>query len=183
MNRILTIALLCCATLTAHAAPGAHGPNGEHLDAPAATASAVTTLPVIEANTEGFELVGTLHGDELSVLVDRYDTNAPVTTGTLDVELGTIKAQSKMHHDIGDFSFTDPKLLAALRQPGDHALVFTLVTGNDADLMEGKLVVAPGTDGHRHWQFKRVAWFVAALLAVLLLTAIAWRVRARRSIS
>jgi hypothetical protein len=183
MKRIPIIAWLCCVTLTAHAAPGAHGPNGEHLDAPATVAGAATTLPVIEANTEGFELVGTLHEDELSVLVDRYDTNEPVTTGTLDVELGTIKAQSKLHHDIGDFSFTDPKLLAALRQPGDHALVFTLVTGNDTDLIEGKLAVAPGTDSHGHRQLGRVAWFVAALLAVLLLIAIVWRIRARRSIS
>lgn len=183
MIRPLMMALLLCATLTVHAGPGAHGPDGEHLDAPAANTGTAATRPVIEANTESFELVGTLHDDELSVLVDRYDTNAPVTTGTLEVELGSIKAQSKLHQDIGDFSFTDPKLLAALRQPGDHALVFTLVTGNDTDLIEGKLAGAPGADGPGPWHFGRVAWIVTGLLAAIVLVVLAWRVRARRSIS
>lgn len=182
MIRPLMTALLFCATLAVQAAPGAHGPGGEHLDAPA-THAAATTRPMIEANTESFELVGTLHEDELSVLVDRYDTNVPVTTGTLEVELGTIKAQSTLHHDVGDFSFTDPKLLAALRQPGDHALVFTLVTGNDTDLIEGRLTVAADTDPHDHWHPGRAAWIAAGALAAALLLAIAWRVRARRSIS
>lgn len=182
MIRELTTALLLCAALTVHAAPGAHGPSGEHLDAPASDAGRAATRPTIEANTEGFELVGTLHDDELSVLVDRYDTNAPVTTGTLEAELGAIKAQSTLHQDIGDFSFTDAKLLAALRQPGDHALVFTLITGNDADLIEGKLTIPSGAQGQGHWHLPRAAWIGAGVLASMLLAVITWRIRRRRSL-
>jgi len=183
MMKLFATVWLLCAALNVHAGPGAHGPNGEHLDAPAGTAVTATARPVIEANTENFELVGTLHDDELSVLVDRYDTNVPVTTGTLEVELGAIKAHSRLHHDMGDFSFTDPKLLAALRQPGDHALVFTLITGNDTDLIEGKLSVSTGTDGHGGWRPTRAAWIaVGIILVAALLFAFVWRARTRRSI-
>lgn len=179
----LTMLWLCAALLQpAHAGPGAHGPNGEHLDAPAAAVAGAASLPMIEANTESFELVGTLHDDEFSVLVDRYETNAPVTTGTLEVELGAIKAKATLHADIGDFSFTDPKLLAALRQPGDHALVFTLVTGSDSDLIEGALRMPKDADAHGHWHASTATKTGAAMLVALVAGLAAWRARRRRTI-
>lgn len=179
MIRQLFLTLLLSLACAAHAAPGAHGPNGEHLDAPASTSAAAYAQPVIEANTESFELVGTLAADELSVMVDRYVTNEPVLNGTLEVEFNGIKAQGKLHADFGDYSFTDEKLLKALRQPGNHALVFTLVAGNESDLIEGSLNVA--ADGHAHglgalWQ-ARWPWIV--LLVAVVLAAAAWGVRRR----
>lgn len=185
MIRLLMSSLWLCVALTlpaAHAAPGAHGPNGEHLDAPGATAAGAASRPVIEANTESFELVGTLQDGEFSVLVDRYETNEPVTTGTLEVEFGQLKAQGKLNADVGSFSFTGPTLLAALRQPGDHALVFTLVTGNDTDLIEGKLRVAQRGDTHGHWHASPVVKVGAAVLVVLFVIAMAWRLRRRRTV-
>ncbi|AZG17160.1 hypothetical protein [Cupriavidus pauculus] len=183
MIRTCLAALCLCAALShpALAGPGAHGPNGEHLDAPAAGVPAGAARPGIEASTEGFELVGTLHADEFSVLVDRYDTNEPVTTGTLEVELGPIKAQARLHADIGDFSFADPKLLAALRQPGEHVLVFTLVTGHDTDLIEGALRTPPDTDARGQWHAGKLAAAVLAGLAVLAAAVTAWRLRRRRT--
>ena len=175
MIRQLFLILLLSLVCAAHAAPGAHGPNGEHLDAPVSIGAATNAQPVIEANTEAFELVGTLAADELSVMVDRYVTNEPVLNGTLEVEFNGINAQGKLHADFGDYSFTDEKLLKALRQPGNHALVFTLVAGNESDLIEGNLSVA--ADGHAHgfgafWQ-ARWPWIV--LLAAVVLAAAAWR--------
>ncbi|MBB2917667.1 hypothetical protein [Cupriavidus alkaliphilus] len=168
---------LAIALPAAHAGPGAHGPNGEHLDAPADTGAAAHAQPSIEANTEAFELVGTLATEELSVMVDRYVTNEPVLDGTLEVEFNGIKAQGKLHADAGDYAFTDEKLLQALRRPGQHALVFTLVTGNESDLIEGTLNVA--ADEHEHgiaWWQARWPWLV--LLAALV-AAGAWRVQRR----
>jgi hypothetical protein len=57
----------------ARAAPGAHGPNGEHLDSPAATRTA-SALPRVEAKSEAFELVAELRDGALVILVDRYAT-------------------------------------------------------------------------------------------------------------
>ena len=76
---------LCLATVLilfhaafAVASPGAHGPNGEHLDSPAQTASGTNAVPRMEAKSEAFELVGQLRDHEFSMLVNRFETNEPV---------------------------------------------------------------------------------------------------------
>ncbi|WP_354686782.1 hypothetical protein [Cupriavidus necator] len=185
MIRHIFFSLLLSLACAAQAGPGAHGPGGEHLDAPAASGATADARPTIEASTEMFELVGTLAADELSVLVDRYATNEPVLDGTLEVEFNGIQAPGKLHADVGDYSFTDERLLKALRQPGNHALVFTLVAGNDADLIEGHLNVAGDAHAHGLEAFRRSPWrwaVLALLIAVALaLAAAAWR-RQRRHI-
>ncbi|SCU80094.1 conserved exported hypothetical protein [Cupriavidus necator] len=181
MRQLLATVLLLLACL-AHAAPGAHGPSGEHLDAPSSSGSAGNAQPTIEAHTEAFELVGTLAADELSVLVDRYETNEPVLNGTLEVELSGIKAQGKLHADFGDYSFTDEKLLKALRQPGAHPLVFTLIAGNDTDLIEGTLNVAANQHAHGQWEFFRSPWLWAGLFVAAALAAAFWRLRRRNAL-
>jgi hypothetical protein len=141
--------------------PGAHGPNGEHLDAPSQVAS-VGSRPRLEAATDAFELVATLYADKLSILIDRFATNEPVLQAKLSVESGGIKAEARFHEDHGDFTIEDPKLLALLQKPGEHALVFTLVAGEESDLLDALLRVAGDgagsahDDGHSH-ALERVA--------------------------
>ena len=133
--------LLSFAASTVLAGPGAHGPNGEHLDAPAGGQSQTLAgqAPRIETFTETFELVGSLQPEGLSILIDRYDTNEPVLDGTLEVELNGVKAAAVFHADHGDYAISDAALLKALAQPGKHALVFTLTSGKDSDLLEATL--------------------------------------------
>lgn len=159
-----------CAMAPAFASPGAHGPNGEHLDGPAATAGG-TAAPRVETFTEAFELVGHLSGGELSVLIDRYETNEPVLNATLEVEHKGMKAQAKFHKDMGDYAIDDPKLLAALSKPGSHILLFTLVAGDEGDLLEGTLVVGP-EQTQEHEQFDGWPWVIGAAIAAALLAAI-----------
>jgi hypothetical protein len=190
------LALALAATLAlqpALAAPGAHGPNGEHLDAPAMQAT-TSALPRLQTQTEAFELVATLQATELSVLVDRFATNEPVLGATLEVEAGGIKARATFHADLGDYAFDDAKLLALLRTPGEHALVFTLVAGAETDLLDGALVTtaagaaAAAAHGHAHGEhghddhdhghdhtLEYVAWGVGGVL--VLAGAYAWRRR------
>lgn len=123
------------------AAIGAHGPNGEHLDAPVQQGSA-SAVPKLQAKSELFELVATLGGGELSILIDRYDTNEPVLGATVEVESGALKAAAKFQGDHGDYAVDDPALLQALAQPGEHALVFTVAAGPQADLLDGTLHIA-----------------------------------------
>ncbi|MGZ8301174.1 MAG: hypothetical protein ACXW2U_00570 [Telluria sp.] len=169
--KLLHVLFIClCAMAPAFASPGAHGPNGEHLDGTVAAAGGAEA-PRVETFTEAFELVGHLSGGELSVLIDRYETNAPVLNGKLEVEYKGIKAQAKFHADLGDYAIDDPKLLAALYRPGAHPLLFTLIAGDESDLLEGTLVVgaAPtGEHGHSHWR----PWLIGAALAAALFAAI-----------
>ncbi|MBI5722276.1 MAG: hypothetical protein HZC37_31760 [Burkholderiales bacterium] len=168
------------------AAPGAHGPNGEHLDGPAA-AGARAALPRVEAKSETFELVAELKGGELVVLVDRYESNEPVLGARLEVESGALKAVAAFRAEQGDYLVKDPALLKALAAAGEHALVFTLAAGNDSDLLDGTLVIAravPGGDpGHSHGAggdhghshaLQRAAWIGGALLVLSLLSGLWW---------
>jgi hypothetical protein len=185
-RRACVAATLAASVACAQAAPGAHGPNGEHLDPKSGSATA-TALPRLEAKSEQFELVATLTGGELSILVDRYETNEPVLNARLEVESGSLKAVATFHEDHGDYAVTDPALLKALSAPGEHALVFTLVAGKDSDLLDGTLVTAQaatgehGHDGetdHDHGT-ERAAWLGAAAVGVGLVSVVAWRRRRR----
>lgn len=181
------LAVAACAALAAPLAialPGAHGPNGEHLDGVAAAAGSASALPRLESHSDTFELVATLAGDELSILVDRYDTNEPVLGATVEVESGPLKAVAKFHTDHGDYAVGSKPLLEALARPGEHPLVFTIVAGDQSDLLEGTLkVTAEQLDhGHDHDHDPLFTPLRATLggAAVLLLGGTAvWMVRRR----
>ena len=170
-----TVTLLFCAlcalfaVASAMASPGAHGPNGEHLDGPAgAGAGAASTMPRIETFTEAFELLGHLSGGELSIMIDRYETNEPVLNATLEVQYQDLTAKATFHADQGDYAVDDKIFLAAISKPGAHALLFTLTAGADSDLLEGTLTVAPAAAPHqdRHWPRRR--WLLAGATGVAL---------------
>ncbi|HMN77191.1 MAG TPA: hypothetical protein PKC97_14085 [Burkholderiaceae bacterium] len=188
-------ALLVCGNTPAFAAPGAHGPNGEHLDSPSMMRAA-SALPRVEAKSEAFELVAELRASELSILVDRYDSNEPVLGAQLEVESGSLKAVAAFRAEQGDYVVTDAAMLKALAAPGEHGLVFTLVAGKDSDLLDGTLVGtaarvaasakddhghAHGGDDHGHdHELERSAWIGAGVAALGLIGGIAWWRQRRR---
>lgn len=182
-------ALLVCGNTPVLAAPGAHGPNGEHLDGPASMRAA-SSLPRVEAKSEVFELVAELRASELAILVDRYESNEPVLGAKLEVESGALKAVAAFRAEQGDYVVTDAAMLKALAAPGEHGLVFTLVAGKDSDLLDGTLVGmaarvaaaakddhghAHGDDEHGHdHELERAAWIGAGVAALGLIGGIAW---------
>jgi hypothetical protein len=173
------LALLLCAAFfpSAWPAPGAHGPDGEHLDGPGGHSHAASTdAPRVQAHTEAFELVATLADGELSILIDRYETNEPVLGAQVEVVAAGRKAKAKFHVDHGDYAVDDETFLQALRQPGEHALVFTVVAGTESDLIDGVLRVdAAHADDHGHDHEHSLGGRLAAGAgAVLLLVAAAW---------
>lgn len=188
---VLAFFLTLCSA-AAWASPGAHGPNGEHLDTPTAAAGSASTAPRMEARSESFELVAHLRGDELSMLINRFETNEPVLKAQVEVESGTAKATAKFHEDMGDYAVDDPAFLKALKAPGSHPLVVTILAGEESDLLEGTLQTGPATtasgDDHGHAHdgaghsdghgIPNVVWVVLVML--LLAAASAWRTRRSR---
>lgn len=145
-GRMALAAGLCLLPLSlACASPGAHGPNGEHLDGPAAV-SASSGLPRTEAHSEQFEIVGRLAASGLVLYVSRYETNEAVLGAQLDVELGNLKARAAFEAEPGSYRLSDKKLVDALHQAGNHSLVFTVTAGADSDLLDGTLAVAAHDD-------------------------------------
>jgi len=126
----------------AAAAPGAHGPNGEHLDAASANSSAAGSEPRLESFSETFELVARLQPEALVLELVRYASNEPVTNAKVEVGNGAAKALAVFDAPSGSYRVSDAALLQSLRATGTHSLMFTVNAAPDADLLEGKLLVA-----------------------------------------
>lgn len=162
----ILLAALLAASLPAHA-----GDGHDHGEAPAAATGVV--LPAVTAVSEGFELVGRLGGGELSILIDRIDSNEPVLGARLSVELDGRTVEAPFHADHGDYSMTDASLLALLEKPGVKALTFTLISGDESDLLTGEMDIhdEPAAAGHvanwRDYALQGAAVALAILLAVV----------------
>jgi hypothetical protein len=140
----------------------AHG-GEEHGDGakPAAVASAA---PRAEAQTEQFELLATPANGQLTIYLDRYATNEPVTGAKVEVESGSWKASAQAAAD-GSYRVQAPQFA----KPGQYPLLFTVQAGNESDLIETTLVVgepakpetAAGHRGNTMW------WWVGGALAAL----------------
>jgi hypothetical protein len=125
----------------------------------------------VEANSDLFELVATLVGGELSILIDRFATNEPVLKAQVEVESGVLKALAKFHTNIGDYVVDDPAMLKKLSTPGEHPLVITVLAGKDSDLLDAVMRVPESLVGHDHgihWE-----WWALVALATLVLLGIA----------
>ena len=151
--------------LPAAGGPGAHGPGGEHLDAPSQVLSAGAGVPRVEAKSELFELVARVEGGTLSILVDRYDTNEPVLDAVVEVEAGALKGRTAFRREQGDYALDDPALVKLLASPGAHAVVFTVAAGKDSDLLEGSMQVAANAAPRGHAYGELAAWVGGALVA------------------
>lgn len=182
LSRFLFIFLL--GMPAAFAAPGAHGPDGEHLDAPGGGHAHTDAGPRIESADGSFELLGHLQEEELSILIDRYDTNEPVLGGKLEVEANGVKVPARFHADHGDYAVDDAQFLKSIAAPGRHALVFTLPAGNESARLEGTLDVAAahGTRAHEDEHARSLTrWTVAGGLLALVLTVLAIRLVRRKT--
>ncbi|HEV8312605.1 MAG TPA: hypothetical protein VGQ23_06025 [Burkholderiaceae bacterium] len=176
----LAVSLLACACAAA-ASPGAHGPNGEHLDAPTAAAAATGGGdPRLETFSEQFELVARLQRDALVIDLGRYATNEPVANAKIEIESGASKAQAMFDAASGSFRVTDRALLQSLSSPGTHTLMFTISAGKEADLLEATLRVPapPAAQGGlplSAWPMAASAVFVAGV------ALFGWRRRGARA--
>ncbi len=179
-------ALMLSVTLPVAAAPGAHGPDGEHLDAPT-IASSGPMLPRLEAHSDLFELVAELQGGQLRIYVDRYASNEPVANASVEVEAGSLRALAAYQATEGYYLLADPALMERLAVPGEHALVFTVLAAADADLLNGILdtraaVVGDGhghDHGHSH-ALEWAAWGAGGLLAAGLVIVVLRRLKQRQ---
>jgi len=178
IGAILTASLLAVIPVLVWAGPGAHGPNGEHLDSPK-TDNPMQAGLRIEANSDIFELVGTLASGELSIFIDRFVTNEPLLQAQVEVESGALKAQAKFRAEIGDYTIDDPAMLQKLSTPGEHPLVITVIAGKDSDLLDAVLRVPAFLaidDHHFHWEW----WALGALATLVLLGIATARLRKQR---
>lgn len=178
--RLLLLSLMVPVLAFAHG-----GEDHSHDEAPSAQ-TAIAGEPRIETATETFEIVGRLQRGELSLLIDRYETNEPVLDGQVEVDLNGQKANARFHADHGKYAVDDQAFLKALAEPGTHALVFTVSAGNDTDLLEATLTVGDGgrtatARAAQRFPLSTTAIGGIGLVLALLLAAIAIALARRKS--
>ena len=177
VKRVFLLSGFALTTGVALASPGAHGPNGEHLDA-APTAGATSSAPRFEAKSEDYELVGRLQGGEFSMFINRFATNEPVDQAKVEVELGQLKATAPYHSDQGDYAVADEKFLAELGKKGSHALVITILDGQESDLLDGTLEVgatqAAAEVAHAHGEENALLFGALAIAALAAVGGLGW---------
>lgn len=125
MSRSLTLlaAALFVLPVSAH--------EGEDHGAPvAATAPAAGVGPRAAAATELFELVAVVSGDHLTLYLDRFASNEPVSGAKVDVEAGELKTSAE-ELEAGIYQV----IAAELAHSGPHALLVAVEAGDDVDLL------------------------------------------------
>lgn len=155
-NIALAVALACPAALLADA-------GHDHDEGKAVPAG--PAAPRFESHSELFELVGVLENGKLTLYLDRYRDNVPVTNARLVVEADAFKVEATPG---AGGSYTLPG--GRFASPGHHALTFTVTAGDEIDLLSGVLEVVSSSTTHsapagiQHaWQYWPLALGIAAL--------------------
>lgn len=146
---LLLLAMAFAPTFHAHAHEG-------HIDGPAAPA-AQTGLPRLATKSESYELVALLDGKQLTIYLDRFADNTPVTDANIGVAIEGETIAAERNPD-GTYGVTS-NLLGGR---GFVELVFDIKGPEADDLLIGKLWVASDADNPSG----TTAWFGRASSAL-----------------
>ena len=145
--------------------------HGEAAPGPQGTAS-----PRVQAHSDLFELVGVVDKGQMTIYLDRYATNEPVTGAKIDFESGTHKGQAQPQAD-GTYLIK----FDALAKPGNLPFAFTVTAGSDSDLLAGDLQMQEVHDEHEESASPWLRWAAYAAAVVVALIAATYLLRRRAS--
>ena len=161
----LRVLLLTAGVLLA--APAVADASHDHDETPAAAAGLAS--PRIRAASNLFELTGIYGNGQMTVYLDRFSTNEPVTDARMEFASGATKGIAAPQAD-GTYRIK----FDGFAKPGVIPMAFTVTAGKDRDLLAGELTI---NDAHPHdevaqpglrWSGYALALFVVLSLAVLL---------------
>jgi hypothetical protein len=157
IHTVILSVVLACASWSA----AAHG-GEDHgtIETPAAVSIPVAARAY--AQTEDFELVAQIQGNNLNISLDRFATNVPVADAQIEVESGSaFKAQAQQ---LAPGVYT--VRADALAAPGKYALSFSIQTEDAADLLATTLDTSTPvqTLTHVHSWKEWASWILSGLL-------------------
>ena len=89
IQQFAIILVVCLSLIICSTSPARAGPGHDHGDAPAAAAGSAS--PRVSAHSDVFKLVGVVDKGQMTIYLDRYATNEPVTDAKIEVETGSVK--------------------------------------------------------------------------------------------
>ncbi|MBI1774045.1 MAG: efflux RND transporter periplasmic adaptor subunit [Proteobacteria bacterium] len=125
--------------LIAAALPARVSAHGGHEDEELVAAASLGTSGTLRLNakSDDFELVAVPHGRMLTIYLDRFADNHPVTDARIEVEVNGVSLSAEASAD-GTYLLSADWIAA----PGEYDPVFTIVTPEQSDLLTGKLVIS-----------------------------------------
>ena len=122
------------------------------------TPVSTTIAPRVDASSTTFELIAVFRKDALTIFLDRFATNEPVTGATIEVDTPKGVVTAKENPD-GTYV-----LAADWAKPGSNLdLIFTVTAGTDLDVLTGSLKL-PGEQSVTQ-AVVRSSWLVASAVA------------------
>ena len=146
--------------------------------APHSTGTVGMNISRVEAQSDLFEIVGVVENGGMTLFLDRFATNDPVADAKIDIEVGPVKGSAQANQD-GTYTFKH----AALTQPGQFPVTFTIAAGSDSDLLAGELVIGDpvaAKAGASDNPLRKRWWWVAGALLLGAGMAFAWWSRRNR---
>lgn len=141
--RVLLLSLLISAllilSLSVQSSPGAHGPNGEHLDME--QSNQPTQRPKFETFTESFELLGEVFSNELIIYLHDFETNTPIQSASIGLEVGALAASASFDEAQNRYIVKDDDFINALNASGEHEVIATIITEDNGDLLVANFVM------------------------------------------
>jgi cobalt-zinc-cadmium efflux system membrane fusion protein len=108
LSSMRRIAVLCCvASVFLSLSSFAH--EGHDHDDDARSALTSSTYPRVIAHSELYEIVGILKGERLSIYLDRFATNEPVTDAKVKVTIGDTEPIDATPAENGIYTVSFPR--------------------------------------------------------------------------
>lgn len=146
----------------------AHG--DEDHGAVAVSSTPIGAKPRIESRTAGLELVAAVDGDNMTIWIDGWADNAPITNADVNVTIDGNSQPAKSASGI--YTVSDAKLETA----GAHQVAFLITRAGTVESLSAELNVpeVEATTANGGWTY----WMVAVGIAVLLIIGfVFWRSR------
>jgi hypothetical protein len=99
-----------------------------------------TVKPRVAVQTDVYEIVGVATGNQLTIFLDRYGSNVPVTDAKIEIVAGAESIGAEARAD-GSFH----AIVKGLDTPGSHDLIFNVSHKDGDDLLAGTLDVPTAT--------------------------------------
>ena len=126
----------------------------------------VNTFPTLTAVSENYELVGIVQSGQMTVFLDRFESNAPVVDAELEFDIAGTVVKSVRNPD-GTYLVNLPK---SLNLKNSTPVTVTVLASAGADLLSGELVaINPASQSS-----SSIIWILLMQTGLLLAILLTW---------